>query len=249
MLWMGVLRDPKCRELVRAWSDGLGNSWGVLRDPECMHLVWAWSSGKLPRVTLGDVFPGIEACSEVSVRKPEARTISASLDLQELIHVLSVVKHTHAKRILEIGTFDGFTALNLAAALDDDGDVCTVDLSPDSEARAQVANACNPEVVGAKFRGEKEATKIRQLWADSRKTDWGEFGAPFDLILIDGCHDYPYVKNDSINAIKHTQAGGTVLWHDYGHYRGVSKALDELAQDHRIVTIRGTRIACYRKSS
>ena len=87
--WMGVLRDPKCRELVRAWSDGAGNFRGVLRDPECMHLVWAWSSGNLPRLTLGDIFPGIEACRDVSVRKPESRTIGASLDLQELIHVLS----------------------------------------------------------------------------------------------------------------------------------------------------------------
>ena len=76
-----------------------------------MHLVWAWSSGNLPRLTLGDIFPGIEACRDVSVRKPESRTIGASLDLQELIHVLCIAKHTHAKRIFELGTFDGFTAL------------------------------------------------------------------------------------------------------------------------------------------
>lgn len=248
-LWMGALRDPKCRELVRAWSNGAGDFRGALRDPECMHLVLAWSSGKLPRVSLGDIFPGIEECSDVSVRKPESRTMNVSLDLQELLHVLCVAKHTRARRILEIGTFDGFTALNLAAALDGNGDVYTVDLPREADARAQVPNASDFGIVGAKFHGEKEAARIRQLWADSTRVDWREFGPPFDLILVDGCHDYAYVKSDSLNAIQHVEPGGTVLWHDYGHYRGVSTAIDELARDHEIVAIRGTRLACYRKSA
>lgn len=41
---------------------------GGLRDPECMHLVRAWSSGKLPRVGLREIFPGIEACTEQILR-------------------------------------------------------------------------------------------------------------------------------------------------------------------------------------
>lgn len=249
ILWMGALCDPKCRELVRAWSNGEGSFRGTLRDPECMHLVLAWSSGKLPRVTLGEIFPSIEACGDVSVRKPESRTIGVSLDLQELLHILCVAKHTRARRILEVGTFDGFTALNLAANLDDNGDVYTLDLPGDDQTRAGISNASDSGVVGAKFEGEQEATRIHQLWADSTKADWTEFGSPFDLILVDGCHDYPYVKSDSLNAIKHTKPGGTVLWHDYGHYRGVSKAIDELANDYKIVAIRGTRLACYRKAA
>jgi hypothetical protein len=212
-----------------------------------MHLVRAWSSGKLPRVRLHEIFPGIEKCSIVSVRKPESRTIGWSLDLQELIHILSVAKCTNAKRILEIGTFDGFTALNLAANLGDGGEVCTLDLPQDGQVGSEaISNACDSKIVGSKFRGEKEVKQIRQLWADSTTADWKEFGSPFDLILIDGCHDYPYVKSDSANAIKHVRPGGTIIWHDYGQFVDVSRAVDEFAHDYQIVAIIGTRLACYR---
>jgi predicted O-methyltransferase YrrM len=213
-----------------------------------MHLVRAWSSGKLPRVGLREVFPGIEECSIVSVRKPESRTIGWSLDLQELIHILCVAKYTNAKRILEIGTFDGFTALNLAANLNEGGEVCTLDLPPDGQARlGPISNVCDKEVVGSKFRGQPEETSIRQLWGDSTTADWKHFGSPFDLILIDGCHDYRYVKSDSANAIEHVRPGGIVLWHDYGQFADVSRAVDELARDYAIVGILGTRFACFRR--
>jgi predicted O-methyltransferase YrrM len=238
------LRDPA---LLLVWLRRFFIMGGALRDPECMHLVRAWSSGKLPRVGLREIFPGIEACSMVSVRKPESRTIGWSLDLQELIHILSVAKYTNAKRVLEIGTFDGFTALNLAANLADGGEVCTLDLPQDGQSRlGPVSNVCDSGIVGSKFRGEKELNQIRQLWADSTTADWKEFGSPFDLILIDGCHDYPYVKSDSANAIKHLRPGGVIIWHDYGQFADVSRAVDELAREFQIVAIIGTRLACHR---
>jgi predicted O-methyltransferase YrrM len=239
------LRDPA---LLFVWLRRYFLFGGALRDPECMHLVRAWSSGKLPRAEFREIFAGIETCSTVMVRKPESRRIGWSLDLQELIHILSVARHTNAKRILEIGTYDGFTALNLAANLDDGGEVCTLDLPLDQQARsAQISNTCDPEIVGSKFRGEKEAKKIRQLWADSTKAEWECFGSAFDMIVIDGCHDYPYVKSDSLNAVRHVRPGGTVFWHDYGQFPDVSRALDELARDYPIVAIRGTRLACFRR--
>jgi predicted O-methyltransferase YrrM len=164
-----------------------------------------------------------------------------------LIHILSVAKYTNAKRILEIGTFDGFTALNLAANLDDGGEVCTLDLPHSGQPGSEpISNACDTEIVGSKFRGEEEVKQIRQLWADSTTADWKEFGSPFDLILIDGCHDYPFVKSDSANAIKHVRPGGTVIWHDYGQFPDVSRAVDELARDYHVMAIIGTRLACYR---
>jgi len=212
-----------------------------------MHLVRAWSSGKLPRVRLTEIFPGIEACNSAVVRSPESRTIGWSLDFQELIHILCVVKYMQVRRVLEIGTFDGFTALNLAANLDEQGEVCTLDLPPERPTPVGgISNACDSGIVGSKFRGQREAKRIRQLWADSTTADWKEFGSPFDLILIDGCHDYPFVRSDSANAMKHIRPGGTVFWHDYGQFPDVSRAVDELARDYPIVAIIGTRLACFR---
>ena len=241
-----VLREPSLLGTLARRVFLVG---GVRRDPECMHMVRAWSSGGLRRLELREVFPGIDACGDILIRKPESRTVGSSVDLQELVHILAVARYTRAKRILEIGTFDGFTALNLAANIDDDGLVATVDLPqvrPDES--AEIPNACDSTMVGSKFLGESEEKRVRQYRADSTQTDWVTFGSPFDLILIDACHDYPYVRSDSLNAIKHLAPGGTVLWHDYGDFPDVSRAVDELARDYPIVGIRGTRLACLTKS-
>jgi hypothetical protein len=99
-------------------------------------------------------------------------------------------------------------------------------------------------VVGSKYRGEPESDKIVQLWGDSAKADWVKFGGPFDLILIDGCHDYPFARSDSLNAVKYIRPGGTIFWHDCGQFVDVSRAVDELALTYPIRVIRGTRLAC-----
>jgi hypothetical protein len=36
----------------------------------------------------------------------------------------------------------------------------------------------------------------------------------FDMVFIDACHDYEYVKRDFINSLKYTKIGGFVLLHD-----------------------------------
>ncbi len=222
----------------------------VRQDRECFHLISAWSSGRLPRVSLQQAFPGIESC-DVILRKAEARIIGWSLDLPELVHVVSVLKFTKARRILEIGTYDGFTALNLAANLDAGGEVRTVDL-PQNQDQSQlrseggIPNACTTGMVGSQFQNEPEAQRIRQLWGDSTTTPWENFGGPFDVIFIDGCHEYSFVLSDSRNAFKHIRPGGTIFWHDYGQFPDVSKAVDELAREHPIQIIAGTRLACLR---
>ena len=217
------------------------------KDREVLHMVWAWSSGSLRRVAVNVLFPGIDSCDAVTVRKPEARIIGTSIDLQELIHVVAAAKYISAKRILEIGTFDGFTALNLAANLEEQCEVCTLDLpEEDQNLRSTILNATEANLLGTKFLGEPEAHKIRQFRADSGTMDWNSFGPPFDMILIDGCHTYSYVKSDSANALRHLRPGGILIWHDYGFIPDVSRAVDELAREYPISAITGTRLACFR---
>jgi predicted O-methyltransferase YrrM len=155
------------------------------------------------------------------------------------------------KRFLEIGTYDGFTTLNLAANIDGDGLVYTLDLPQNQDQISWrdkgISNACVSPIVGSKYRQEPEAAKIVQIWADSSQADWAKFGAPFDMILIDGSHDSPYVWSDSLNAVKSIRPGGTILWHDYGQFLAVSRAMDKLAKDLPIHAILGSRLACLRR--
>jgi len=224
--------------------------WRALsQDKECAHLIMAWSSGALPRAPLASLFPGVQE-QDVLLRKPSSRTIGWSLDVQELAYLLAVMKLTKAERVLEIGTYDGFTTLNLAANLPCSGTVTTLDLPQEGGQeklrKDGISNATVPGIVGEKFTHETDGSKIRQVWGNSMTLDWSSLGGPFDLILIDGSHDYAYVKNDCQNALKNIKSGGTIFWHDYGQALGVSRAVDEFAAEHSVVVIAGTRFACLR---
>jgi len=201
-----------------------------------MHLIRAWSSGRINRKVLGEVFPNIEEC-DVRIRMAYSRVVGWSVDLQELVCILSVLKAIRARKVLEIGTYDGFLTLNLAANIEEGGVVCTVDL-PVEQARIR----CK---VGSKFKHEEEAARIRQFFGDSTQLNWGDLGGPFDLIIIDGCHESSYVEKDTQNAFSNLNGGGVIFWHDYGHFYEVSDAVDRRAKSFKIVAIKGTRLAVY----
>lgn len=84
---------------------------------------------------------------------------------------------------------------------------------------------------------------IHQIYADSAKLDWGTIPQPLDFIFIDGNHYYDYVKLDSKNALEHIDKNGCIVWHDYGQYPDVSKAVDEITDKATVVAIKGTRLA------
>ena len=70
-----------------------------------------------------------------------------------------------------------------------------------------------------------------------------------DFIFVDGSHSYEYVLNDSDKARKLLRDGrGVIVWHDYGDWDGVTKALNELYSaggDFKGVKhISGTPLAC-----
>src|SRR5204862_498837 len=97
--------------------------------------------------------------------------------------------------------------------------------------------------VGAQYKKHPEqAKKIIQVFGDSASLDWNALQGPFDLVFIDGCHHYSYVKSDTQNALKQLRKGGVIAWHDYGMIEDVSKAVDETAGMDKFV-IRGTRLA------
>ena len=221
-------------------------------DPECAHLIKSWSSGKLTRKSALEIFPEIKDV-DVVLKKPYSRVIGTAIDLPEVAVVAAIIKAYRSRNILEIGTNDGFSSLNWAANLcDGDSSLQTVDLPVDHSPaeRTQIAaNACDPQAVGRLFRDTPEASRIKQVFGDSRALDWASLGAPFDMIFIDGCHEYEFARSDSLNALHNISPGGVIFWHDYGLIPDVSAAVDELVTEGPIFAIKGTRMAAYRKPS
>lgn len=66
-----------------------------------------------------------------------------------------------------------------------------------------------------------------------------------DLVFIDGCHQFDYVKKDSINSFEILNLNGFLIWHDYGFVGDVSKFVDQWVKEsgRKVKRIAGTRLA------
>ncbi len=160
-------------------------------------------------------------------------------------------------QIIEIGTFDGRTTLNLAINAPADVEVVTLDLPPDTPTRYAPAPGerafVEKPLPGERFRRAKppwtaRTAKIRQVLGDSTKYDWsGHFGRA-GLVFVDGSHAYDCVMADSENALKLLANKGVVIWHDYGVWDGVTRALEEFEAKHRLglTQISGTTLAVFK---
>jgi predicted O-methyltransferase YrrM len=177
------------------------------------------------------------------------RTLGTSIDAGELMILCAIERFIGANNVLEIGTYDGNTALNLAANLSGGGCVTTIDLPADWDGRfvyevpPSLQNVTDRKAIGIQYRQTAYEPRIRQVLGDSAGIDWKILNPPFDLIFIDGCHYYEYVKKDTENALRNLRRGGVIVWHDYGEFKDVSRAVDETAKQITVHSIRGTRLA------
>jgi hypothetical protein len=178
------------------------------------------------------------------------RDPSWSLTIYELNCLLFAQSAIRAKKVLEIGTYDGNTALNLAANLPDDGEVVTIDLGVQEEpglalkVEDRLQNVVDQQIVGRQFKDTPESSRILQVLGDSAKLNWSSLGGPFDLAFIDGCHAYDYVKSDTDNVLSVMRPGGVVLWHDYSALPSVARAVDEYRNRFEpFGVLQGTRLA------
>jgi predicted O-methyltransferase YrrM len=210
-----------------------------------------WNNGNLKPEHVGDVFPELKTVDVTLIRTFD-RVVGSSVDVFELAVLCAFVKQRNAKNILEIGTFHGNTTLNLAANSPADARITTVDLPIQWSGQMALENPldtynpCDREKVGWQIKEIKEspyAGKVRQVFADSASLDWGTLDGPFDLVFIDGCHAYDYVRRDTANALAHTKPDGIILWHDYGNKADVARAVDEYSAGLDIHVLQGTRLA------
>ena len=203
------------------------------------------------------------AWSDLLARKPihlvEPGKADGNVNLAELAVLAQAAAAMPADTIVvEIGTFDGRTTLNLAVNAPAQARVVTLDLPSDERAAFALAPGERQYVdkpqPGARFRAagpawQAAARRITQLLGDSATFDWSPYAGRAGLVFVDGSHAYDYVRKDSETATRLVaRAGGIVLWHDYGRWEGVTRALDELEAERRIGLrhVRGTSLVFWR---
>ena len=201
------------------------------------------------------------AWREVLRRRPirlvETDKADGNVKLAELaILALAAAAIPPGSHVVEIGTFDGRTTLNLAVNAGE-ASVFTLDLPPDERAAFALAPGERQYVdkpqPGARFRAcgppwEAAARRITQLLGDSATFDWTPYAGRAGLVFVDGSHAYEYVRKDSETAMRLVAKGGLVLWHDYGGWEGVSRALEALEAERRLGLrhIAGTSLVVWR---
>jgi len=168
-----------------------------------------------------------------------------NISLLETMALNAMVRKCSVRCFLEIGTFNGRTALNIAANMPEEGVVYTLDLPREGmdttnlplDPRDKIL--IDKEASGALFVGTPEERRIRQLFGDSATFDFSPYHGSVDMVFVDGSHSCEYAKKDTQTALKLLRSGGTVVWHDYGTFDGVTAALNNLyATDRRFSGMR-----------
>jgi caffeoyl-CoA O-methyltransferase len=160
-----------------------------------------------------DLFDPSDAVLETALRDSRRAglpEINVSPNQGRLLQLLAGI--AGARRILEIGTLGGYSAIHLARALPEDGDLISLEID---EHHAGVARN-NVERAGLSGIVEVRVGDAHELLADLVEAGEG----PFDVIFIDadkeGCPDYldaslRLVRPGSLILGDNTIRGGTVL--------------------------------------
>jgi len=176
---------------------------------------------------------------------------NGNLSPYEIIAISSIVADRAPMRLLEIGTFDGNTTLQMALNAPREAIIHTLDLPQGEVETAQpvlesdyqfIEDAAKEE---RKFLKSSVSHKVQQHFGDSTKLDFELFteDGPLDLIFIDGGHSFECVKSDTEKALKVISENGVILWHDFTpHFAGVYSFLCELSKTLELVHIAGTNL-------
>lgn len=251
---MLVLNPAACLILL---TEGKGRARAFLS-----HMWWMFTHRKslpvfttspllLPKARVEEVFEGIDL-TQCQLLYPMLRP--GGVSIEELIIICAVVRMLNPRLIVEIGTCEGRTTLNMALHSPQDAQLITLDLPPDSPPMDQhkaIESGFDYRQMGIPkpgvlFENHPLKRKIKLVLADSTEFDWTPYEGSVDLVFIDGAHDYKSVMKDSENALRIAKGGGVILWHDYGVVEGVTAALNELGEHFPIKHIDGTSIACLR---
>lgn len=205
-------------------------------------------------VTLNKIFP--EEIEKSGIYLENFLGHWGNISIEEVCKICLIVKYLKPSKILEIGTYNGMTTLQMALNAPKDSTIFTLNLPENTEANFKLLNIdyyvsnylrkhFNTEI-GSYFK-DRQDVNIVQLYGDSSLFDFDKLGCKFDLIFIDAGHDYSNVKCDTENAFRLINNNGIIMWHNYFDILcpDVTKYLREISTKCKIYHLKGTLLAVY----
>lgn len=206
-------------------------------------LPWTWdelpwrSDLLLPALPPEKIFPEIDFTCAPEILLPFPRALSTMP--HELVVLALLLRHFKPRRIVEFGTAEGRTTINLALHSPQDAEVITVNFPPDPPR----------SYVGYFYWEHPLRSKIKQIYADATRYDWTPYRESVDLVFVDGGDAYQVRARETAVAFRMIRPGAIVLWHDYGTSEGSTTLLNQLRQRLPVSHIAGTALACLHLNS
>jgi Methyltransferase domain len=188
-------------------------------------------------LSLADLFPDFD---ERIVSIGQIPRGSWSTPLADMVMLLKIALCTNPKRLMELGSYRGYTALFLAQHLSPDATIVTIDRHPDH---------------GEAYRTTSLASMIeRRVGETDRAMFVRDELASYDLIFVDADHSYESVRNDTELVLPLLSPSGFIVWHDYANWgyfsgqNGVPEYLGELGGSLPIGHVPGSTLAIHSPS-
>lgn len=205
--------------------------------------------------TAGAISIPVVPAALTQLERNESSVEFAAATVLDRVALAALVRRERPRRIFEIGTFRGVTALTMAANAPSEATVYTLDLPPeltsaDVAARYdkttsgfhRMADAGVSRDVGRVLSSQTTGCRIEQLFGDSAAMSFEAFHGSIDLFFVDGCHEYDAALGDTRTAWRCLHPGGLLVWHDYP-WAEVQAAIRDAALGVPVTFVRETNLA------
>ena len=171
---------------------------------------------------------------------------ASMLSMDEYMTVNGLVQRVKAafpqnRRMLEIGTYRG-SLMTQVHLMDPEMELHSLSIRQKDAAPGTVELLPDEEIGSI---AKETKTPYTQHLGDSLCFDFSGMGL-FNLIMIDGAHDYIHALSDTVRTLPLLRCGGIMMWHDVDNgVNGVRKAIEALERIHAIpgaTKIQGTVI-------
>jgi len=197
------------------------------------RLSW-WRNRDVPAKAVEELFPEIDFTRSAELLFPMPRDLGIST--QELNILCKVVGHFQPKKVVEFGTAEGRTTVNIANQLPHDGEIITLDFPP----------VPGQNEVGYFYWQQPAKSKIKQVFCGVDSWDSRPHLASTDIVFCDACDLMPGMAAEVFQAFSAIKPGGVIFRHDYGSVVGVTLFWNWLATQLPIFNIQGTTLLCLR---
>jgi hypothetical protein len=203
-------------------------------------LPWKWSSlswrsdMEIPQVAVHELFREIDFTRSPELLYPFPR--EWSVHPHELMILAHVVHYMRPARVVEFGTAEGRTALNLALHLPPGGEVITLDYPP----------VPGKTEVGYFYWEQPLKSKIKQIFSGVEDWDSTPYRATAEIIFCDACDQLPGLASEITQAFRLIKPGGVIFRHDYGSAEGPTLFWNRISRELPVHHLEGTTLLCLR---